>query len=298
MSEGILNINKPRGPTSHDLVDQVRALTGIRRVGHAGTLDPLATGVLLICVGRATRVAEYLAAGMKRYRARLLLGIATDTYDAEGKITAETEVAVERAELEAALDGFRGTIQQLPPMYSAIKHQGKPLHRLARRGETVERQPREVEIYELALTDWDPPECTIELACSAGTYVRALAHDLGQSLGCGASLAALTRLASGSFSLEDSVSVEELSSAAAGGRWTDLLLPLDAALSHLPALTLADDEARRVRSGQPVPGPDAVNNPQGLARAYGADGAFLAIVAFDQATKTWRPRKVFAPPEQ
>ena len=298
MSEGILNLDKPRGPTSHDIVELVRALTGVRRVGHAGTLDPLATGVLLVCTGRATRVAEYLVAGRKKYRAHVRLGIATDTFDAEGKVVSETEVTVDRAEIEAALSGFRGTIEQLPPMFSAVKHQGTPLHRLARRGEEVERKPRDVDVYELRLTVWDPPGCTLELTCSPGTYVRALAHDLGQSLGCGASLAALTRLASGSFRLEDAISVQEFSQAAAAGHWTELLLPMDTALSHMLALTLENDEAHRICAGQAVPGTAPEGSQEGLARAYGADGTFLAIVAFDPASNTWKPRKVFAAPEQ
>ena len=294
MSEGILNLNKPRGPTSHDVVDRVRDLTSVRRVGHAGTLDPLATGVLLVCIGRATRVAEYIVAGVKAYRARLRLGITTDTFDADGEVTSEKAVEVDRAQFEGALARFRGTLEQLPPMYSAIKHKGTPLHRLARRGEVVERQKREIHVYELTLTEWEPPECTLELTCSPGTYVRALAHDLGQSLGCGASLAALTRLASGDFRLEDSITLEELGQAATSGRWQQLLLPIDAALAHMPALELEKDEARRVCAGQAVRGSFEEGTPEGLARAYGADGEFLAIVAFDADTQAWKPHKVFA----
>jgi tRNA pseudouridine55 synthase len=297
MSEGILNLNKPRGPTSHDVVERVRALTGIRRVGHAGTLDPLATGVLLACVGRATRVAEYLVATEKAYRARLLLGITTDTFDAEGKVTAEAQVGVERCQFEEALASFRGTLEQLPPMYSALKHKGQPLHRLARRGQTAERRRREIQVHTLELKDWDPPTCTVELTCSPGTYVRALAHDLGRSLGCGAHLAGLTRLASGSFRLEDSVSLDELNKAAANDRWSQLLLPIDAALSHMPAVKLAREEARRLCMGQAIPGSAPDISDEGLARAYGADGEFLAVMAFDAGTATWRPRKVFAAPE-
>ena len=291
MPDGILNLDKPRGPTSHDVVARVRKLTGIRRVGHAGTLDPLATGVLLICIGRATRVSEYLMTGRKVYRARVRLGVTTDTYDAEGRIVAETEVELDRPQVEAALARFRGAIEQVPPMYSALKHEGKSLHRLARQGIEVERKPRPVEIYRLELTAWQPPECTLELTCSRGTYVRSLAHDLGQALGCGAHLAALTRLASGRFRLEDAVTLEQFTQAAAAQRWPTLLHPLDAALSRFPALRLGADEARRICSGQPVAGDDLPG--EGLARVYGPDGDFVALATYDPAAGVWRPHKVF-----
>jgi len=310
MTDGILNLNKPRGLTSHDVVDRVRALTGIRRVGHAGTLDPLATGVLLVCVGRATRVAEYLMAGQKVYRARVYLGITTDTYDAEGRVVAEAPAEVDRTQVEAALTRFRGKITQLPPVYSAVKHKGTPLHRLVRRGVEVQRlslKPRPVEIFRLELTAWDPPECTLEVTCSPGTYVRALAHDLGQALDCGAHITGLTRLASGDFRLEDAVTLEELAQAVAEGRWPDLLHPMDAALACFPALHLDADTARRLCSGQAVEvwGCEGVGVEAGggdevacLGRAYGPGGTFLALVAYDPATGLWRPRKVFCSPER
>jgi len=308
MPDGILNLNKPRGPTSHDVVDRVRALTSIRRVGHAGTLDPLASGVLLICIGRATRVSEYLMAGQKVYRACVRLGIATDTYDAQGQIVAEAPVEVGRAQVDTALTHFRGTITQVPPMYSALKHEGTPLHRLARRGVEGEQlsllKARQVEIFGLELTAWEPPECTLEVVCSPGTYVRALAHDLGEALGCGAHLAGLIRLASGDFRLEDAVTLEKLTQAAAEERWPDLLHRMDAALTHFPALHLDASATRRVCSGQAIPTPPLTpTHPEGgweggiLARAYGPDGTFLALVAYDPAADAWRPRKVFCAPQ-
>jgi len=301
MPDGILNLNKPCGPTSHDVVDRVRALTGIRRVGHAGTLDPLATGVLLVCIGRATRVTEYLMAGQKTYRARARLGITTDTYDAEGRVVAEAPVEVRRAQVEGSLARFRGTITQVPPAYSALKHKGTPLHRLARRGAEVKRlsllKARQVEIYRLELTAWEPPECALEVACSPGTYVRTLAHDLGQILGCGAHLTGLTRLASGDFRLEDTVTLEEFAQAASEGRWPDLLYPIDAALTRFPALHLDADAARRLCLGQAIPPPPGGGGwggvGVGLTRAYGPGGTFLALVAYDPAADVWRPRKVF-----
>ena len=270
---------------------RVRKLTGVHRVGHAGTLDPLATGVLLICIGRATRVSEYLMAGQKVYRARVRLGITTDTYDAQGRVVAEAEVEAGRAQVETALAQFRGQIAQAPPMYSAIKREGTPLYRLARQGIEVEREPRPVEIFWLELTAWEPPECTLELACSRGTYVRSLAHDLGQSLGCGAHLTGLVRLASGDFCLEEAVTLEQFAQAAAENRWPDLLHPIDSALTRFPALHLDADGARRLCLGQAV----ASCESQGasLVRVYGPDGDFVALAAPDPATGLWRPRKVF-----
>jgi tRNA pseudouridine55 synthase len=247
------------------------------------------------------------------------LGISTDTYDAEGQVVEEAErvsapvpvLEVSRGQVEAALARFRGTITQVPPMYSAIKHKGTPLHRLARRGIEVEHilqsKARQVEISRLELTAWEPPHCTLETTCSPGTYVRSLAHDLGQVLGCGAHLTGLTRLASGKFRLEDAVTLEGFAQAAAEDYWPDLLHPIDAALAHFPALHLDAVTAQRVRSGQAVrvwetlssvevcadvgAGADEVPS---LARAYGPGGAFLALVAYDPETDIWRPRKVFA----
>ena len=302
MTSGILNINKPRGPTSHDVVDRVRALTGIRRVGHAGTLDPLATGVLLVCVGQATRVAEYLMAGQKTYRARVRLGVSTNTYDAEGQVTAKAPVEVDSTRVETALARFRGTITQVPPIYSALKHKGTPLYRLARQGVDMDQfspKARQVEVFRLEMTAWEPPECTVEVTCSPGTYVRTLAHDLGQALGCGAHLAGLTRLASGKFCLENGITLEDLAHAAAEGHWRDLLHPIDVALTRFKALHLDADAARRLCSGQAIslpPGEMGMGKSD-LARAYGPARTFLALVAYDPAARVWRPRKVFCTPE-
>jgi tRNA pseudouridine(55) synthase len=180
---GILNVDKPAGMTSHDVVDAIRRLAGQRKVGHAGTLDPMATGVLLVCLGQATRVAEYLMRGRKRYRATVVLGAATDTYDGEGEIVSSggpTDFSQEQ--IQAALAGFVGRIEQVPPLYSALKRDGQPLHRLARQGKTIELESRPVEIEEMSLLDWTSPSLVVELTCSPGTYVRSLAHDLGQRL--------------------------------------------------------------------------------------------------------------------
>lgn len=299
MPHGILNVDKPLGQTSHDVVERIRELTAVRRVGHAGTLDPLATGVLLVCVGRAaTRVTEFLMGERKIYRTDMRLGITTDTFDAEGEVMTESAVEVVRDDVEDALGKFRGSIEQTPPMYSAVKHKGKPLYRLARRGVEVERAPRRVEIYSLELTAWDPPTCTLEVACSAGTYVRTLVHDLGQELGCGAYVTALTRLASGGFRREDAVTLDRFARVARAGRWSELLCPIDEALAgQFRALHLGADAARRLCSGQAIETEDGTAEDEALVRVYGPRGRFLALASFDAADEVWRPRKVFVTPQ-
>jgi len=288
---GILNLDKPAGMTSHDVVARVRHLLGIRKVGHAGTLDPMATGVLLICLGQATRVAEYLMRSDKIYRAEIRLGVTTDTHDAEGQVIKTAKVNVGEEEVREALASFVGQIEQVPPMYSALKREGIPLYRLARKGIVVERKPRTVKVHRIKLLDWSPPLVTIEVTCSPGTYIRALARDLGERLGCGAHLAALTRLASGRFTLDEAVSLDKLAEAAAQGRWQELLHPLDAALQDFPAVTLDEAAERRVRFGQQV----AIEHsgPEPFCRAYSTRGELVALLRYDPQTGLWQPKKVF-----
>ncbi len=248
---GVLDIDKPPHLTSHDVVNRVRKLTGIRRVGHAGTLDPLATGVLLVCVGSATRIAEYLQAGRKIYSATLRLGAETDTYDADGNLLGAHPVPSFTAEqLNAALASFRGDIMQTPPPYSAIKRGGRPLYDFARAGEQIVVAPRPITIFDLEIETWQHPDLTLRLTCSPGTYVRSLAHDLGQKLGCGAHIRALRRLASGSWRIEDAVTLDEL--AAQAPHWQPFLHGLAAALSMLPPLILPGNLAYRFTLGQPI----------------------------------------------
>ena len=289
---GILNVNKPAGITSHAVVARVRHLTGQRKAGHAGTLDPMATGVLLLCLGQATRVAEYLMAGRKKYRAVVRLGLSTDTYDADGTITGEVEALhVTQDQIAQALAPFRGVIQQVPPPYSAIMHKGERLHRLARRGLMVQVPPRTVEISSIDLIAWQPPHLTLDVACSPGTYVRSLAHDLGRALGVGGHLSALTRMASGEWRLEEAVTLDELQAAVEAGRWPDLLHPLDAALGAFDRVNLPDELARRVGQGQTIP-LDCPAHTR-LARAYTPDGKLLALLRPCDEPGFWRPQKVF-----
>jgi tRNA pseudouridine55 synthase len=288
--DGILNINKPEGMTSHDVVARVRRISGQRKAGHAGTLDPLARGVLLLCLGEATRVAEYLMSGDKVYLARIRLGITTDTYDAEGRISSQAEVTVTRAQVEEELRTFVGHLEQTPPMYSALKHEGTTLYRLARQGQTVARAPRQVEIHTLELLEWAPPDLQVRVHCSKGTYIRSLAHDLGQRLGCGAHLAGLVREASGAFRIEEAITLTELEEAFAAGRGAELLQPLDVALQAFPAVTVDRATARGIAHGQRVELPADLQAP--LSRAYSADGRLLALLRHDQQ-RLWRPHKVF-----
>jgi tRNA pseudouridine55 synthase len=293
----ILNVDKPSGMTSHDVVNVVRRVAGQRKVGHAGTLDPMATGVLLICLGQGTRVSEYLMAGRKRYRASITLGASTDTYDAEGQIVRSGgRTDFSRDEIEVALTAFVGQIAQVPPIYSAIKQQGQPAYKLARKGQQVELAPRSVEIDEIVILDWTPPSLLVEVACSSGTYIRSLAHDLGERLGSGAHLAALVRLRSGRFTLEDAASLERIEEAFAHGQEGSYLMPIDEALLDWPALVLGPDKAQRLVQGQAIEAsePGADEDHARLWRAYSLRGEFLAIVSFDPASGRWRPHKVFA----
>lgn len=308
---GILNVDKPAGMTSHDVVDAVRRMAGQRKVGHAGTLDPMATGVLLVCLGHATRVAEYLMAGRKRYRATIVLGATTDTYDAQGRtIATGGRIDFGRDEIEAALSHFVGRIEQVPPIYSALKHEGQPLYKLARRGEKIKVAPRPVDIDEIVLLDWDPASLIIEVVCSPGTYIRSLAHDLGQRLGSGAYLSALIRLQSGHFSLRETVSLERLEEAFEHGQESEYLLPPDEALLDLPAIVVGEEDTRRLKYGQAIGSSQAVAGAQvfppsdsslqpasdepELYRAYSTQGDFLAIMVYQPNTGHWQPKKVFA----
>ncbi len=297
---GVLNVSKDTGWTSSQAVQLVKRRTGARRVGHAGTLDPTATGVLIVCLGQAARVSEYLMALPKVYRARVLLGITTDTYDSEGRMVATAEYRdVSRIEVEEVLGGFVGDIQQVPPVYSALKVGGQPAYRLARLGKPVALKPRPARVYRADLLRFDPPLVEIEVECGKGTYIRSLAHDLGQRLGCGAHLSGLVRTKVGPFDIESAVSLEELQEAVDGGVWQELLLPIDYGLGHLPAITLEVEDEKDLRHGQAVSLAASVLTTVGgplpglQCRAYAEDGSLIAIVSYDEGADVWRPRKVF-----
>lgn len=288
---GILNVDKPEGWTSHDVVARVRRLSGQRRVGHAGTLDPFATGVLLVCLGQATRISEYLMDQPKRYHAIVRFGVSTDTYDATGRVVQETDrVPEDLAVIEALLPQFTGRILQTPPPYSALKVAGQPAYRRARHGEAVELEPRPVQIYELKVLSWVPPDLELEVLCGKGTYIRSLAHDLGQAAGSAAHLASLRRTAIGSFTVEEATPLAEIEAAFEAGSWEELFYPIDEALLQYPALIVSREQVQRLLQGQPI---SADGLPDGaLHRVYGPDGEFVALVEGDQAAGLWRPHKV------
>lgn len=287
---GFLNIDKPTGMTSHDVVAAVRRGTGVKKVGHAGTLDPMATGVLVVCLGPATRLSEYAMHHDKTYQATVRLGIQTDTYDAEGQVVARDPRPVSRDQVEAVLPRFRGAIQQVPPMYSAIKKGGKKLYELARAGQEVEREARPVTIRRLELLAWDYPHFILEVECSAGTYIRSLAHDIGQTLEVGAHLAALRRTRSGTFHSEEAVPFDRWQAAVQAGTWPEYLLPPDQAIQHLPRLDLDAEQAKIVQNGGFIPH----ESPVALVRAYDPNGHLLALLEpYDKAPGQWKPRKVF-----
>jgi len=291
---GFLNINKPQGITSHDVVAQVRRGLKQRgmgkvKVGHAGTLDPMATGVLIVCLGAATRLSDDVMHGEKKYRAILKFGETTDTYDAEGQITQTRDASsLTRDQIEAALPAFRGDILQVPPMYSAIKQGGVKLYDLARAGETVEREPRPVRIDALTITDWAAPEFSLEVTCSAGTYIRSLAYDLGDQLGVGAHLAGLTRLASGQFSLADAVTLDTFLQS---DEPQSYLINPRPDLMNMLGLTLDPQMENDVKHGRMLPLTDAYADGT-LALASNVMGETICVLRV--VSGLWKPEKVFS----
>ena len=271
MPNGILIIDKPAGWTSMDVCAKVRGIFHEKRVGHGGTLDPMATGVLPVFVGQATRAVEFAENGRKEYVAGLRLGLSTDTQDTTGQTLETRPVTVSRADVEAALDHFRGTIQQIPPMYSAVKINGQKLYELARRGREVERKPREITIYELELLDeTGPGEYRLRCLCSKGTYIRTLCHDLGEILGCGGAMSSLRRTMAGGFRLEDAVTLEDVQS-----QGESLLLPTDRLFADSPAYTVPSaGREKRIRNGNPITDETL---PDGTYRVYGQNGDFLCL---------------------
>jgi len=293
--DGILNLDKPRGKTSFEVVAAVRRLSGERRVGHGGTLDPEATGVLPIFLGQGTRVVEFLAEAKKTYRAEIELGISTDTYDATGKVTGRGDTsALTREEVEAAAASFSGLVEQIPPMYSAVKYQGVPLYRWARAGVELPRTARKVEFFRIEILEWQTPLLTLEVECSKGAYIRSLAHDLGEKLGCGAHLRNLVRLSSGPFHISDAVTMSRIEDAFREGWWSELIYPIDVAVLHLPAMTVGDDDERAIINGRPLWLAQEEGPSEGVCRAYSHSGRFVAILRYDEARGCWQPRKVFA----
>ncbi len=293
---GVLIIDKPRGLVSMRAVERVRRVLRTKRAGHAGTLDPAATGVLPVCLGQATKLASLLLDGDKEYLATVRLGLETDTYDLEGRTLRRAEVpSLTPGEIEAALGTFRGTIRQRPPVFSAIRHQGERLYKKARRGEVVQVPEREVAIYELELISSEPPDLELRVVCGKGTYIRSLAADLGRALGCGGALAALRRTRVGSLALDRAVTLEELAELAKKGELDRVLIPPARAVAHLPAARLSPAAVDRVRQGRLVSGDDLLAPLPDLGaaptfRLLDEAGALVAVA--EPREGRLQPRKV------
>jgi tRNA pseudouridine55 synthase len=303
---GFLNIDKPAGITSFDAVRQVRRAAQIRKVGHAGTLDPAATGVLPVAIGDATKLLEELVGAPKQYRGIMRFGVATDTYDADGTATSETDASgVTREAIESALMAFQGEIQQRPPAYSALKRDGEPAYKAARRGEPLDLDARPVTIYELTLGEFDTsdparPSIQIDIRCSRGFYVRSLAHDLGTELGVGAHLERLYRTAVGEFKLENAVPLDRVCALFEMGETDDLLHAMDSVLTKWPAVVVGQRDLGELRQGRNIiamPGrsyvaPPRTEGKKSLARCYGPNGELVALLEQGLVVGAWHPYRV------
>jgi len=287
---GVLVVDKPIGMTSHEVVQVIRRGTNIRRAGHTGTLDPRASGVLVILIGPAVRLSEYVAASDKRYQAVIRLGTQTDTYDGEGSVTNTRPIEVTQQRFEEELKQFIGEFEQVPPPYSAVKLQGKPAYEMAREGEPVEIQPRIINVFSLDVLEWAPPEVTVDVHCSSGTYVRSLAYDLGEKLGCGAYLSGLRRTKSGRFTLKDAIPLRKLVESFDNGEWHKYVIPAAEALSEWPAITLTNERVEAIRHGHRIP---AEGQTDQMVRGITEQGELVALLEYDPQTMEYQPRKVF-----
>ena len=276
---GIVIVDKPQGWTSQDVTARLRRVYATRRIGHGGTLDPMATGVLPVFVGRATRGVEFFEHAEKTYETVLLLGRTTDTQDVTGTVLAEKAVRLSPADIENVLPRFRGDILQVPPMYSALKVNGKKLYELARKGQEVERQPRPITVFELTNLGFDGTRLSLRVRCSKGTYIRTLCQDIGEALGCGGCMEALRRVRAGEYGIEDAVPLEKLLESETPEQY---LRSLDTMFAHCPAVTLTANQEKRCRNGNPFSSP----LPQGTYRAYSQSGEFLMLAKVEDGTMT------------
>ena len=289
---GVLVVDKPVGLTSHDVVQIIRRGTGIRRAGHTGTLDPRASGVLVVLIGPAVRLSEYVSASDKRYQATIELGGSTETYDGEGTVTPKSDepINITEDEFNDLLKGYIGEIEQVPPPFSAVKKEGKKAYELARKGEEVELEPRMINVYNLEVLEWALPEVVIDVYCSSGTYVRSLAHELGEQIGVGAHLVGLRRTKSGQFTLRDAISLRRLREAFDAGDWAQHLIPAAEALGDWPTVDLTSEQLEKVRNGHRIP---VDSDETGWARAISEQGDLVALIEVDEDAGEWQPRKVF-----
>ena len=270
---GIILIDKPQEWTSHDVVGKLRGILHERRIGHSGTLDPLATGLLVVFVGRATRAVEFAEADRKEYLAGLRLGMSTDTQDITGRILSEGSDIPDEPEVRNVLERFKGELEQIPPMYSAVKIGGKKLYELARKGESIERKPRHITVFGLEITGRSDDDYILDVVCSKGTYIRTLCHDIGMSLGCGGCMSSLRRIKSGVFSVEDAYTISEVQEAADRGEADKLLLPIDTLFAGYPELRADADDEKKLKNGNVI----STAAPDGRFRVYSESGEFLLL---------------------
>ena len=270
---GILLVDKPQGWTSHDVVAKLRGVLGERRIGHSGTLDPMATGLLVVFLGRATRAVQFAEAHEKTYLAGMRTGIVTDTQDITGEVLKTAGIRPKREELLSVLPEFTGELMQLPPMYSAVKINGQRLYKLARNGVEIQRQPRPITIGELSLLGEGEGDFSLRIRCSKGTYIRTLVNDIGEKMGCGAALSSLRRITSGDFSISQAYTLEQIIQAAEESRAEGLLLPVDSLFSLYPPLSVNDEQLKKCLCGSSVP----IAEPDGEYRFYAPDGSFLLL---------------------
>lgn len=270
---GIILIDKPQGWTSHDVVGKLRGILHERRIGHSGTLDPLATGLLVVFIGRATRAVEFAEADRKEYIAGLRLGMSTDTQDITGRIISKETDIPDEPEVRIAIERFRGELEQIPPMYSAVKIGGKKLYELARKGESIERKPRHITIFGLEITGRSDNDYILDVVCSKGTYIRTLCHDIGAALGCGGCMSSLRRTKSGVFSVDNAYTIAEIQEAADRGEEEKLLLPIDTLFAGYTKLSVDADSEKKLKNGCII----NTSSPDGRFRVYSEDGEFLLL---------------------
>lgn len=292
--DGLINIYKEKGFTSHDVVAKMRGILHMKKIGHTGTLDPDATGVLPVCIGKGTRLCSLLENHDKTYEAVLLLGLETDTQDISGKIVDKKNVSVTEEQVLAVLDGFRGKIMQIPPMYSALKVNGKKLYEYAREGKVIERSPRPVEIYELRVKNMDLPRATLTVTCSKGTYIRTLCHDIGRALGCGGCMESLVRTRVGSFYLKDSITLQELEEKRDRNLLESCIVSVEELFADFPGVHTAEMYDILVRNGNRI-GDNMLKEKtvENQVRMYDSSGLFVGIYEYDPGRKDYKPLKMF-----
>lgn len=295
--DGILIVNKEAGFTSHDVVAKLRGICGQKKIGHTGTLDPAATGVLPVCLGSGTKLCDMLTDRDKEYVAELLLGVETDTQDTTGTVVRQCPVTVSEEAVAAACEGFLGGYDQIPPMYSALKVDGKKLYELAREGKTVERKARRIEIPELEILEIRLPVVRFRVVCSKGTYIRALCADIGEKLGCGAAMQSLSRTRVGHFLLADARTLGELQQLKCAGRLEEAMLPVESVFAGCPALHVAEEAARLLENGNVLyprqTREKEVYAPGQWVRMYRTDESFAGVYAYDNGRQLYKPVKMF-----